>query len=415
MLRAIKVRIYPNKEQEVYIAKLLGSCRFVYNYLLNYKINIYKTESRTAGLSELGKIITALKKTDEFSWLRDSHSNPQNQSLIDLEVAFSKFFKKESGFPNFKSRRENIQSCRFPKKAFSGINGNRLKIVKALNNILFKSSRYDEIFLNKNQDKIRSGTLSRTKSGKYFLSILIDRCPKRTLIESNNVIGIDIGIKDFVVTSDGERFENIKIIRNNEKKLKKLQRQHSKKQKGSNNKEKARLKLARFHEKLTNRKNHYLHQVSNKLLNENQVVVFETLNIKGMMANHCLAKAVCELSAFHFKKIVKCKADWYGRDFIEIDQYFPSSRLCECCGFKNDNLTLNDRTWVCPSCGVEHDRDLNAASNIRNEGVRLLREKYKNDGLKLSKLGLSSPDVKSAEKAMKLSVKQKKNVIHSSE
>ena len=417
-LQGIKVRIYPDKEQEIYISKLLGCRRFIYNQCLAKKKEVYETTGKSFDWKACGKYLTEMRNGEEFPWLKETSQDVQSQALRDLEAAFKNFFDKTSDFPVFKKRHDK-QSCRFSgANGFSkhSIIGNRIYLANQLKNILFKCSRHDEIALNKYQNNIKSGTLEKTKSGKYTLSILIEKQLRKKLSKTDKVVGIDIGIKDFVVTSDGERFENIKTIRNNEKKLKKLQRQLSKKQKGSKNLEKARLKLAKFHEKLTNRKEHYLHRISNKLLNENQVVVFETLNIQGIMANHKLAKSIGELSAFRFKAITKYKGCWYGRDIIDIDQFFPSSKLCECCKTKNDTLTLSDRTWVCSSCGVEHDRDLNAARNIRNEGVRILAAlAAMKHAVTNGALGLSSPDVKSAEKAMKLSAKQKKNVAHSSE
>ena len=404
--KAIKVRIYPNQEQQEYLARLLGSCRFIFNKCLEYKIETYNKEKRTVGFSECGKYITALKQKEEFAWLNDVHSKPVKQSLIDLEAAYGKFFKNGKGFPKFKSRKDNQSSCRFPDDAFSGIKGNRLTLIKALKDIHFKSSRHDEIFLNKHQDKIRSATLTKTRSGKYLLSILIDKLIVKSLPKTDKIIGIDLGIKDFIVTSDNQKFENIKVIRNNEKKLAKLQRNHSKKKyidkKPSKNKEKARIKLARFHEKLSNIKENYLHHVANQLLNENQVIVIENLNVQGMMKNHCLARSIQELSLARFKQILKYKATWYGRDIIEINRFYPSSKLCSNCGFKKEDLTLKDRQWTCPSCKTKLDRDLNAATNILNEGKRFLLTK---------KIGLDSPDLKLVENySLEDSMKQEKNV-----
>ena len=424
-IQAIKVRLYPSKEQENYISRLLGSDRFIHNKIVEFKRQEFEINGKTPSWAECGKYFTKLRGSDEFVWLKGVNTKVVKQAIIDVERAYSNFFsaiergEKDFGPPKFKSK-HNKETCRFPIDAFSGIIGNRLTLTKDLKSIHFKCSRFDERYLNRNQDKLKSATLEKTKSGKYFLSILIEKPITKVLPKTDKVIGIDIGIKDFIVTSDGERFANLKTIRSNEKKLKKLQRNHSKKQKGSKNKEKARLKLAKFHEKIKNRKEEYLQQISNKLINENQVIVFETLNIRGMMANHCLAKSIGELSASRFKSICKYKMDWHQKDFVEIGQFYPSSKLCECCGFKNDGLTLSDRTWICPKCGVEHDRDLNAACNIRNERLRLLEERKgqpsvakapgRKIGGKTSKLGLRSPDVKLEEMAMELSMNQEKNV-----
>jgi len=380
MLKAIKIRIYPTEEQIIYTNKLLGASRFVYNQCLNYKIGEYNKNKKSVSTKEISKYITELKKNEDYYWLKESHSKVLQQSLINLDIAYKKFFKNGNGFPKFKSKHKK-QSCRFPVDAISGVKGNRINIIKPLKNIHFKCSREDEIYLNKYQDLIRSGTLSKTKSGKFYFSILIDK-PNKTLNKpKNDIIGIDLGIKDFIVDSNGERYENIKVIRNNEKKLNNLHRELSRKQKGSSNRNKARIKLAKMYEKTHNKKEFYLHSIVNQLLSENQTIVIEDLNVKGMLKNHNLSKSIQELSLYRFKEILKYKASWYDRDIIEIDRWFPSSKLCSNCGYKNNKLTLNDREWFCFECGTNHDRDLNAAINIKNEGDRI------------NKIGLNSPEL----------------------
>ncbi len=381
MLKAIKIRLYPNNEQSNYINNLLGCSRFVYNNILNYRINEYKNNNKSVSFSEQGKRLVQLKS--EFEWLKDVHSKVLQQSIIDLNKSYNSFFKNGSGFPKFKSKHNNKQSCRFPSDAVSGVKGNRINIIKKLSNIHYKCSRRDEIFLNKYQKSIKSATLTKTKSGKYYLSILIETNINKTLPITKNIIGIDLGIKDFVITSEGETFDNIKIKRNNKKKISKLHKQLSRKKKGSNNRNKCRIKLARYYEKLNNIKENYLHSVSNKLLNENQVIVMEDLSVSNMVKNHKLARSLQELSLFRFKEILKYKSNWYGRDLVEIDRWFPSSKLCNKCNYKNTELTLKDRTWICPNCGESHDRDINAAINIRNEGIKILN----------NKIGLSSPEL----------------------
>ena len=219
MLKAIKIQIYPDQEQKVYISKLLGSCRFIYNNCLAYKIEKYNKDKTTVGFKDLGKYLTELKTKDEYSWLKDSHSKVLQQTLINLEYAYKSFFKNGQGFPRFKSKKDNKQACRFPIDAISNIKGNRINIIRTLFNIHFKCSITDEKYLNKNQDKIKSATLTRTKSGKYYFSILIDKNNAKILPKTDNIIGIDLGIKDFIVDSNGNHFNNIKIKRNNQKKL----------------------------------------------------------------------------------------------------------------------------------------------------------------------------------------------------
>jgi putative transposase len=379
MLKAIKIRLYPTQEQENYISQFLGSCRFVYNNCLALKIKNYNDDKKSTSFKELGKHLTGLKSQEETIWLKDVHSKVLQQSLINLEAAYKSFFKNGAGFPKFKSKR-NKQSCRFPVDAIGKINGNRINIIKPLRNIHFKCSKRDETHLNNFQDDIKSATLSKNGYGQYYFSVLVEIPIQKELPLSNKSIGLDVGIKTFIVDSNGHEWENIKIKRNNQKKLARLHRRHSKKLKGSKNKEKSRIKLAKYHDKLSNIKNHYLHQVSNKIIEENQLIIIEDLNVSGMMKNHKLAKSIQELSIFRFKEILTYKCNWYGRDLIQIDRFFPSSKLCGNCGYKNDNLTLKDRTWKCGECNTIHSRDLNAAKNILKEGLRI------------SNIGLSSPE-----------------------
>ncbi len=372
MLKAIKLQIYPSKEQQSDINKLLGSCRFVFNNCLEHKIKTYNETKETIGFAKMGLYLTQLKKQEDLFFLNESHAKVLQQSLIDLETSYKNFFKNGMGFPKFKSKHNSRQSCRFPIDAIGKIKGNRINIIKKLKDIHFKCSVKDERYLNRNQDKIKSGTLSKTKSGKFFFSILIEKGHDKILPKSDKIVGIDLGIKSFIVTSDNKLYENLRIIRNNEEKLKRLHHLLSRKQKGSKNKNKARIKLARFHDKLNNRKENYLHKVVNELLEENQTIVIENLNVKGMMKNHSLARSIQELSINRFLGILRYKNEWYGRDVIEVDRYYPSSKLCNCCKNKNDDLKLSDREWKCDFCGSMNDRDLNAALNIRDEGVRIL-------------------------------------------
>lgn len=372
MLRGIKIKLYPNPEQEIYINKLLGAYRFTYNKCLAYKIEEYNKNKHNISFSELGEYLKNLKK--EFKWMKESHSKVLQQSIINLLDAYKSFFKNNRGFPKFKSKKTFKQSCRFPKDAISRIEGNRINIIKSLKNIHFKCSIRDEKYLNKNQGKIRSGTLSKSKSGNIYFSILIDSDVNFSKLDNlDKVIGIDLGIKDFIVSSNGDKFENIKIKRNNKKKIAKLHRELSRKKMGSQNREKSRIKLSKFYDRLNNQKEYYLHSVANKLLNENQVIVMEDLYIKGMLKNKKLSSSIQELSLFQFKEILKYKSKWQGKDIIEIDRFYPSSKLCNKCGYKKDNLTLKDRKWKCPSCHQVHNRDLNAAKNILNEGKRILK------------------------------------------
>lgn len=381
MLRAIKIRLYPNKQQELYINQLLGCYRKIYNMSLAYKKDKYEKDKINCNLKDLGhEYHQVWTKNTEYSYLNQHNTKVLKQAMINMLDSYKRFFINGNGYPKFKSKHDNKQSCRFPVEAISKRNdyqSNRLTFTSQIQDIKFKCSDKYKNYLTKHKDNIKSATLSKTKSGEYYMSILVDGDLLREVNKpKNDIIGLDLGIKDFIVTSDNQKYENLKLRRNNEKKLKKLNQKLSKKQKGSSNKNKARIKLAKFHNKLNNKKENYLHTVTNQLLNENQVIVIEDLNVKGMMKNHCLAKSIQELSINRFKEILTYKSFWYGRDIVEVDRYYPSSKLCSVCSYKNDSLTLKDREWKCPVCGVNHDRDYNAAKNIMKEGERIIGIRY---------------------------------------
>lgn len=377
MLKAIKLRLYPNKEQEIYINKLLGCSRFVYNNCLAFKQEKYTNESVNVGLKELGKFFhNDLTKNKDFEWLNEHNTKVLKQSIINMLDGYKRFFVNGSGFPNYKKKNQK-QSCRFPSEAISKRNDfttGKIDLVKQLKGLKFKCSDDYKKYLIKNQEGIKSATLHKTKSGNYFLSVLIDGEFNKVLTKPiNQSVGLDLGIKDFVICSNGKSFENIKIQRSNKLKLRKLHQNLSRKMKGSKNKEKARIKLAKFNEKLNNIKENYLHLVSNQIINENQVISIEDLNVKGMLKNHKLARSMQELSLNRFKSMLEYKAIWYGRTLIQIDRWFPSSQLCstEGCDYRHKELKLSDRDWICPCCGSRHDRDINSAINIEIEGNRL--------------------------------------------
>ena len=381
MLKAIKVRIYPNDVQKEFISKQLGCCRKIYNLLLDYKKTECEQNHKSIGLKELGKYLTNLKKQTEYDYLNGVHSKVLQQSMQDLNIAFNNFFKglkknQYVGYPKFKSKHDNKQSCRFPVDIFNRknyicdkIKGNRITLIKQLSNIHFKCSKKDEKYLNKSQRFIRSVTLTKSNTDKYFLSILIDyQIIKHEQLDT--IIGLDLGIKDFIVDSNRNRFENKHFYKNKEKQIKFLNKCLSRKQKGSKNRNKVRLKLAKLHEKISNQRNNYLHQITSMLVNENQVISIEDLNVKGMMQNHKLAKTIQELSLYEFRRQLEYKCKFYGRDLIIIDRFYPSSKTCHHCGYIKKDLKLNDREWVCNKCGHIIDRDYNAALNILDEGLR---------------------------------------------
>ena len=377
MLKAVKIRLYPNKTQQSYINQLLGCYRLVYNKCLDRKKTAYVTDKTNLDLKAMGNYFHQdLTKDSNYSFLTEHNTKVLKQSIMTLMEAYKRFFVNGNGFPKFKSKHDSKQSCRFPEEAISGLNdyeSGKLMLTKQLKDLHFRCSDEYKTYLNKHKSGIRSATLTKTKSGNYFLSILVDgSLDKQVQAPVNDIVGIDLGIKDFIVCSDGKTYDNIKIKRNNEKMLVKLNRQLSKKTNGSKNKNKARIKLAKYQEHLNNIKENYLHQVTNQLINENQVISMESLDVKNMMSNHKLARSIQELSLYRFKTMLIYKANWYGRYVVEVDKWFPSSKLCNVCGHKNVDLTLSDREWICPKCGTHHDRDFNASQNIEHEGQRIM-------------------------------------------
>lgn len=371
MLKAIKIRLYPNDNQIDYINNQLGCCRFVYNQCLDYRKSSYEKDKSSISSSDAIKHIVTLK--EQFEWLKNVHSKVLQQSVRDMNQAYDNFFKLKRGYPKFKSKHDNNQSCRFPNDAFIGVRGNRIDLIKALKDIHFKCSRKDETYLNKKQNGIKSLTLRKTPCGKYYLSILVDGdLTHKGLQDTDNAVGIDLGVKDFVITSDGEVFDNLHFKKSQSNKIKRLQRQLSRKEKGSNNRNKARIRLAKAYKKINDKKQYYLHQVSNALINENQVICMEDLNVKGMLRNHKLAESIQEMNFGEFKRMLEYKANWYNRKIVYVDRFYSSSKTCHHCGYINKQLKLSDRQWVCPQCGGVIERDYNAALNILDEGLRIL-------------------------------------------
>ena len=298
------------------------------------------------------------------------------QAIRQMLSAYDGFFKLGKGFPKFKSKK-NEQSALFPYEAISKSNTfetKHISLIKSLKNLKFRCSSLYIDRLRRYKDNIKSATLSKTKSGKFYLSVLLSMNEDefRQFKHTNNRVGIDLGVKDFVITSDGEVFENKHFLKKTEDKINKLQRQLSKKVKGSNNRNKARIRLARAFEHLTNQRIDYIHNVVNSLLRTYDYVFMENLNVQGMMKNHHLAKAIQELGFYTFKSTLKNKAILNDKFVIEVDRWFASSKTCHCCGYLYKGLTLGEREWICPVCGEHHDRDLNAAINILIEGNKIL-------------------------------------------
>lgn len=363
-MQSYKCRIQPNKEQKEKLDIMFGCSRFVWNYFLDLNNKIY-LEAKEKDLKkkhlnyyDCANKLTVLKKDND--WLKKANSQSLQQTLKDLDTAYNRFFQKKSGFPNFKSKRNN-QSFRIPQS--STVKDNRSYFPKFREGI--KTIIHREILGN-----IKFVTVSKTKTDKYFVSITTDYEVKKNRISDNNV-GIDLGIKNFAVCSDGKKY-NLKI---NEKNIKFLHKQVSKKKKGSHNRKKAILKLAKRYEKIDNIKQNFQHKLSDKICKENRLIAIEDLNIKGMVKNHCLAKSISNQSWYSFITKLEYKSIRYGGKVERTNRFYPSSKTCFTCGYINQDLELKDREWKCPRCSEKLDRDTNASQNILAQVLRELNLK----------------------------------------
>lgn len=363
--RAYRYRLYPNEEQKVLIAKHLGSCRFIYNYALAKKVKAYQVDGTNLSRFDIQADLLNMKKFDEYCWLKEVNSLSLQASLANLDSAYTKFFHEHKGFPNFKSKKDSKQSFSIPQNTKVDFENGRIFIPK------FKSGI--KVILHRTFDGIvKTSTITRTSTGKYFISILVEVDEPDVSMKpicENKAVGIDLGIKTFAVLSDGTEIPNPRHLKQSLDKVKKLQRSLLHKTKGSKNRDKARRKLALAHEQVTNRRNDFLHKVTSYLVNNYDTICLEDLNVKGMIKNHHLAQSLSDIAIGTFNTLLEYKAKERGVNILRIGRFEPSSKMCTC-GYINHNLTLAIREWTCPECGSIHDRDLLAANNIKRFAFR---------------------------------------------
>ncbi len=361
--KSYKYRLYPNKEQRTKLVNQFGQARFVFNYFLRQRMDFYIAnkgqKKQSLNYHDTAKRLTELKKQDKFSWLIESNSQSLQQSLRHLDIAYTHFFRDRFKFPNFKKKHK--------KQSFSVPQHFEIDTKKRLLHIP-KLTAMKIVLHRKFKGVVKSVTISMTPSGKYFASVLCEIEQNIPNKRTGGEIGVDLGLHSFAVTSNGEKTDPPEFLRKSEEKLAQLQRELFKKKKGGRNRNKARIKVARMYEKISNQRQDFLHKLSNRLVSENQAIFAEDLNVRGLMSNRSMSKSISDASWSEFIRQIKYKSDWSGVRFCQVGRFFPSSKRCFHCGWINDSLTLKDREWTCKNCGAFLDRDINAAQNILQFG-----------------------------------------------
>ncbi len=359
--RAYKYRIYPTDEQKKTLAQTFGCARFVYNWALRLRTDAYYQQQKRVSYHDTSAALTSLKKQPEYSWLNDVAAVPLQQSLRHLDKAFKNFFEGRTLYPKFHSKHRD-QSATYIGTAFHW-NGETLTLAKM-------DEPLDIVWSRPMPKGCKPTTVTVTKdtAGRYFVSILVEEDIK-PLPVVNKQVGLDLGLKSMLILSTGEMVGNPQFFHKDEKKLAKAQRRLAKKKKGSKNRTKARKNVAKIHAKIADRRRDYQHKLSTRIIRENQVICVESLQVKNMVKNHCLAKAISDVGWAEFTRQLEYKAQWYGRTLIKIDKFYPSSKRCHHCGHVLDSLSLDERFWLCPECKTFHDRDINAAKNVLAAGL----------------------------------------------
>lgn len=363
MIKAYKYKLQPNKRQRELLKQFFGCARFIYNWGLNRKTSAYKENGTTVTYNMLAKELTSLKKEEQYLWLQNVPNECLQQSLRNLENAYTRFFREKKGYPKFKSKKTHVGKCKMINSTYFDFEGWKVKLPKLGWVKMCKNQTFNT------ELKHGTVTVSIDPCGTIWCSVVVDDGQpnsSKTKMEEATAVGLDLGIKDFATLSDGTKVSNPKFYEKSQKRLAKLQKQFARTKKDSKRHQTLRVKIARLHRSIHNQRVDMLHKLSTYLVKNYNTICLEDLNVEGMLKNGHLSKSIQSASWSMFKDMLQYKADWHGKNILFIGRFDPSSKLCHCCGYINSELKLSDREWVCPRCGQHHDRDVNAAINIRH-------------------------------------------------